>query len=201
MRLPRGRPARRSCGAWRQRAARPQQRNGSRTGPKDLRVRASCHEGDPGTALNEKPMYDGINMAGVARLRKATKLKLFIKGIDTREDARMALEHGGRSTETPRPTIQAQPEVATEAGGRIPVFVDGGVRRGTDVFHGRVFAVGTGPSRFLIRRLRRRRLPCRAGNRPRRRVLACPRAARRCGGPGPRGRPTGPLLPGSVRLD
>ena len=117
---------------------------------------ASCHEGDPGTALNEKPMYDGINMAGVARqnpamtwdfvarLRKATKLKLFIKGIDTREDARMALEygldgilvsnHGGRSTETLRPTIQALPEVAAEAGGRIPVFVDGGVRRGTDVF-------------------------------------------------------------------
>jgi len=127
-----------------------------RTRPKDLRVCASCHEGDPGTALNEKPMYDGINMAGVARqnpamtwdfvarLRKATKLKLFIKGIDTREDARMALEygldgilvsnHGGRSTETLRPTIQALPEVAAEAGGRIPVFVDGGVRRGTDVF-------------------------------------------------------------------
>jgi len=80
----------------------------------------------------------------VARLRKATQLKLFIKGIDTREDARMALEsgvdgilvsnHGGRSTETLRPTIQALPEVALEVGSRIPVFVDGGVRRGTDVF-------------------------------------------------------------------
>jgi 4-hydroxymandelate oxidase len=77
-----------------------------RTRPRDLGVCASCHQGEPGTALNEKPMYDGINMAGilrqnpamtwdfVARLRKATQLKLFIKGIDTREDARMALECG-----------------------------------------------------------------------------------------------------------
>ena len=127
-----------------------------RTRPKNLSVCASCHVGEPGTALSEKPMYDGINMAGVqrqnpamtwdfvARLRKATQLKLFIKGIDTREDARMALEsgidgilvsnHGGRSTETLRPTIQALPEVAAEVGSRIPVFVDGGVRRGTDVF-------------------------------------------------------------------
>jgi isopentenyl diphosphate isomerase/L-lactate dehydrogenase-like FMN-dependent dehydrogenase len=51
-------------------------------------------------------MYDGINMTGVAmqnpsmtwefvdRLRKATPLKIFIKGIDTREDARLAVEHG-----------------------------------------------------------------------------------------------------------
>lgn len=127
-----------------------------RTRPKDLRVCAACHEGDPGTAPSEKRMYDGINMTGISRqnpamtwdfvaqLRKATKLKLFIKGIDTREDARMALDHGldgilvsnhgGRSTETLRPTIQALPEVANEVGGKIPVFVDGGVRRGTDVF-------------------------------------------------------------------
>ena len=127
-----------------------------RTRPKDLRVCATCHEGEPGSALSEKPMYEGINMAGVlrqnpgmtwdfvARLRKATTVKLFIKGLDTREDARMALDygidgilvsnHGGRSTETLRPTIQALPEVADEVAGRIPVFVDGGVRRGTDVF-------------------------------------------------------------------
>ena len=101
-------------------------------------------------------MYDGINMTGVAmqnpsmtwefvdRLRKATSVKLFIKGLDTREDARLAVEHGidgilvsnhgGRSTETGRATIEALPEVVGEVGNRIPVFVDGGVRRGTDVF-------------------------------------------------------------------
>jgi isopentenyl diphosphate isomerase/L-lactate dehydrogenase-like FMN-dependent dehydrogenase len=101
-------------------------------------------------------MYDGIDMTGVDTqnpgmtwefvdvLRKATSLKLLIKGIDTREDARLAVEHGidgilvsnhgGRSTETGRSTIEALPEVVNEVGGRIPVFLDGGVRRGTDVF-------------------------------------------------------------------
>jgi isopentenyl diphosphate isomerase/L-lactate dehydrogenase-like FMN-dependent dehydrogenase len=101
-------------------------------------------------------MYDGIDMTGVRtqnpamdwafvdQLRKFWKGKLIIKGIDTREDARMSLEsgfdgilvsnHGGRSTETSRATIEALPEVVAEVGNRIPVFVDGGVRRGTDAF-------------------------------------------------------------------
>lgn len=127
-----------------------------RTRPKDLRQCAACHEGEPGTAIKERPMYDGINMAGVQRqnpamdwvfadrLRKFWQGTLIIKGMDTREDARLCLEHGidgilvsnhgGRATETARATIEALPEVVAEVGGRIPVFVDGGVRRGTDVF-------------------------------------------------------------------
>lgn len=124
--------------------------------PKDLRQCAACHEGEPGTSLKEKRMYDGIDMTGVStqnpamdwafadRLRKLVSVKLAIKGIDTREDARLAVEHGfdavwvsnhgGRSTETGRATIEALPEVVAEVGNRIPVFVDGGFRRGTDVF-------------------------------------------------------------------
>ena len=127
-----------------------------RTRPKDLRQCAGCHESGPGSSVKANKMYDGINMTGVRsqnpamtwefvdRLRKATSVKLFIKGIDTREDARLCLEHGidgivvsnhgGRSTETLRSTIEALPEVTQEVGNRIPVFVDGGVRRGTDVF-------------------------------------------------------------------
>jgi 4-hydroxymandelate oxidase len=127
-----------------------------RTRPKDLRQCLTCHESGAGPSIKERKMYDGIDMTGVAgqnpamtwefvdRLRKATSLKLFIKGLDTREDARLAVEHGidgilvsnhgGRSTETGRGTIEALPEVVNEVGGRIPVFVDGGVRRGTDVF-------------------------------------------------------------------
>jgi len=127
-----------------------------RTRPKDLRQCAACHEGGPGQSIKERRMYDGINMNGIAtqnpamtwdfvdRLRKATSVKLFIKGIDTREDAILAVEHGfdgilvsnhgGRSTETRRSTIEALPEVVNAVGNRIPVFVDGGVRRGTDVF-------------------------------------------------------------------
>ena len=127
-----------------------------RTRPKDLSQCTGCHEGAAGPSTSERKMYKGINMTGVSsqnpamtwefvdRLRKAVTGKLFIKGIDTREDARLCLDHGidgimvsnhgGRSTETGRATIEALPEVVAEVGGRIPVFVDGGVRRGTDVF-------------------------------------------------------------------
>jgi len=101
-------------------------------------------------------MYDGIDMSNVHnldpamdwafvdRLRKYWKGKFLIKGIDTREDAALCVEHGvdgivvsnhgGRSTETLRATIEALPEVVAEVKNRVPVFVDGGVRRGTDVF-------------------------------------------------------------------
>lgn len=127
-----------------------------RTRPKDLSQCAACHQGEPGRGPGEHPMYDGINMTGVGvinpamdwafvdRLRKFWRAKLMIKGIDTREDARLCIEHGidgilvsnhgGRSTETGRATIEALPEVVAEVGNRIPVYVDGGVRRGTDVF-------------------------------------------------------------------
>ncbi|MBZ5668076.1 MAG: alpha-hydroxy-acid oxidizing protein, partial [Acidobacteriia bacterium] len=123
---------------------------------KDLRQCLSCHETEAGPTVKERPMYDGIDMTGVRttnpamdwafvdRLRKFWKGKLLIKGMDTREDARLCVEHGidgmlvsnhgGRSTETSRATIEALPEVVAEVGGRIPVFVDGGFRRGTDVF-------------------------------------------------------------------
>jgi isopentenyl diphosphate isomerase/L-lactate dehydrogenase-like FMN-dependent dehydrogenase len=96
-----------------------------------------------------KGIEGGLNMNGVTweymdRLRKLTNMKLVIKGLDTSEDAKMALEHGadgvvvsnhgGRELETLRPTIECLPEVVDAVGGRIPVFVDGGFRRGSDVY-------------------------------------------------------------------
>jgi len=127
-----------------------------RTRPKDLRQCTTCHESEAGPTVKERPMYDGIDMTGVKttnpamdwafadRIRKSWKGKFLIKGMDTREDARLCIEHGidgimvsnhgGRSTETLRATIEALPEMVAEVNGRIPVFVDGGVRRGTDVF-------------------------------------------------------------------
>jgi 4-hydroxymandelate oxidase len=42
--------------------------------------------------------------------------------------------HGGRAEESLRPTIECLPEVAAGVAGRVPVIVDGGVRRGTDIF-------------------------------------------------------------------
>src|SRR5205807_606779 len=140
-----------------------------RTRPKDMSPCATCHEGEPGSAIKEHPMYDGINMDGVLRqnpamdwafvdrIRKFWQGTFFIKGIDTREDARLCVEHGidgilvsnhgGRSTETGRATIEALPEVVAAVGSRLTVFVDGGFRRGTDVFKGLALgakAVGIG---------------------------------------------------------
>ena len=62
----------------------------------------------------------------------------------TREDAEIALDHGadglivsnqgGRNEETLRASVDSLPEVLAAVRGRIPVFLDGGIRRGTDVF-------------------------------------------------------------------
>jgi isopentenyl diphosphate isomerase/L-lactate dehydrogenase-like FMN-dependent dehydrogenase len=71
-------------------------------------------------------------------------MKLVIKGIDTKEDAVLCREHGadavvvsnhgGRATETLRSTIDSLTEVVDAVGSRIPVLVDGGFRRGTDIY-------------------------------------------------------------------
>jgi isopentenyl diphosphate isomerase/L-lactate dehydrogenase-like FMN-dependent dehydrogenase len=71
-------------------------------------------------------------------------MKLFVKGIVTAEDAELALQngvdgihvsnHGGRAENSLRSTVQCVSEVAAAVKGRAPVLVDGGVRRGTDIF-------------------------------------------------------------------
>jgi isopentenyl diphosphate isomerase/L-lactate dehydrogenase-like FMN-dependent dehydrogenase len=70
-------------------------------------------------------------------------MKIVIKGILAHEDATLCVEngvdglivsnHGGRGEDSGRSTIDALPEIVEAVGGRIPVLVDGGVRRGTDV--------------------------------------------------------------------
>ena len=71
-------------------------------------------------------------------------MKLVLKGIVTGEDAELAIEHGadavmvsnhgGRAGATLRSTIECMPEVAAGVRGRVPIIMDSGVRRGTDVF-------------------------------------------------------------------
>jgi isopentenyl diphosphate isomerase/L-lactate dehydrogenase-like FMN-dependent dehydrogenase len=91
-----------------------------------------------------------MNWDFVDRLRDATSMKLVLKGIVAAEDASLALEHGvdgvivsnhgGRSEDSGRSTIESLPEVVDAIGGRIPVIVDSGFRRGTDIF--KALAVG-----------------------------------------------------------
>lgn len=128
-----------------------------RTRPKDMKQCEQCHKGGPESNTGRhRPMRDGIDYSKlrssdpamdwkfVARVRDYWKGKFILKGIDTAEDAKLCLEHGldgilvsnhgGRSTETGRGTIEALPEIAAVVGKKIPIFLDGGVRRGTDVF-------------------------------------------------------------------
>jgi isopentenyl diphosphate isomerase/L-lactate dehydrogenase-like FMN-dependent dehydrogenase len=130
----------------------------TRLGRTDTRKCVTCHPSGPdanqGAARNRsKPMFAGLSgdmnpgfadWSYIDRLKKLTKMKLLLKGIDTAEDAAMARErgvdgvvvsnHGGRSMETGRGTIDILPEVVDAVGRDIPVLVDGGFRRGTDVF-------------------------------------------------------------------
>jgi isopentenyl diphosphate isomerase/L-lactate dehydrogenase-like FMN-dependent dehydrogenase len=127
---------------------------------KDTRECSACHLGDPlhwASNLPKKPMFAGLDAAKVTRtsplemswdyvkqLRDAWPRKLLLKGIVTREDAEAAIEHGvdglivsnhgGRGEESIRPTIESLREVAAGVRGRVPVLMDGGVRRGTDIF-------------------------------------------------------------------
>jgi isopentenyl diphosphate isomerase/L-lactate dehydrogenase-like FMN-dependent dehydrogenase len=125
----------------------------------DSRECADCHTG--GFAYNitirRRPMFQGLDLSKVVtqypldmtwemvkRLRDTTSMKLMLKGIVTREDAQLAVEHGvdgiivsnhgGRAEESDRGTIECLPEVVAGAAGKIPVLIDGGFRRGTDVF-------------------------------------------------------------------
>jgi 4-hydroxymandelate oxidase len=120
----------------------------------DTRQCTACHAtARGGRAIDALPMFSGISggmnpsaatWEYVDRVKKLTRMKLVLKGIETREDARLAREHGvdgvvvsnhgGRSLDTGRSTIDELAEVIDGVAGQVPVFVDGGFRRGTDVF-------------------------------------------------------------------
>lgn len=77
-------------------------------------------------------------------LRSITNMEIYVKGVATAEDAEEAIKagvdgiwvsnHGGRQLDSTLPTIESLPEVVKAVRGRVPVHVDGGVRRGGDVF-------------------------------------------------------------------
>lgn len=79
----------------------------------------------------------------VERLRSMTDLPIVVKGVLHPEDARICADlgvdalivsnHGGRQLDATPATVAQLPRVAEAVGGRIPVLLDGGVRRGTDV--------------------------------------------------------------------
>jgi 4-hydroxymandelate oxidase len=123
----------------------------------DNRRCLDCHPGNSHDMWRRGPMFSGLDVSRVTalappdqsvrfldRVRAVTKVRLLIKGVVTGEDAAVALahgadgiivsNHGGRNEETLRATIDCVPEIVAAVRGRAPVFVDGGIRRGTDVF-------------------------------------------------------------------
>jgi 4-hydroxymandelate oxidase len=126
----------------------------------DTRTCSGCHvvdeRGSPRTPLAMRPMFGGIETEELAsnspaltwdfikRLKDNTRMKVVLKGIEAAEDAELAVEngadgiivsnHGGRATESGRGALESLPEVVQGVRGRIPVLVDSGVRRGTDVY-------------------------------------------------------------------
>ena len=123
----------------------------------DKRECATCHDRSSLQAsLKRRAMYEGVDVSGLTntqssnmtwdflkRLRDTTKMKIVLKGILAHEDAVLAAEqgmdgiivsnHGARSEDSGRSTIDALPEIVEAVRGRIPIFVDSGFRRGTDI--------------------------------------------------------------------
>ncbi len=93
--------------------------------------------------VREIVMSAGLNWEHIAWLRSKTKLPVLIKGVLHAEDARLAVHHGvagivvsnhgGRQLDTVPATIDVLPEISAAVGGALPVLLDGGIRRGTDV--------------------------------------------------------------------
>ena len=125
--------------------------------PGDSRDCNACHDRTSlQTNLKGRAMLQGLDISGLRntqssamnwdylkRIRDTTKMKVLLKGILAWEDAVLAADagvdgiivsnHGARSEDSGRSTIDALPEIVEAVKGRIPIMVDSGFRRGSDV--------------------------------------------------------------------
>ena len=125
--------------------------------PSDTRDCNTCHDRSSLQAnLVRRSMYQGVDVSGLThtqssnmtwdfmkRLRDTTKMKIVLKGILAWEDAVLAVDagmdgiivsnHGARSEDSGRSTIDALPEIVEAVKGRMPILVDSGFRRGSDI--------------------------------------------------------------------
>ena len=144
----------------------------------DQRECTICHQPGFADYVSRKSMFDeievedatgrsrfaGLNQPAltwdvVKRLRDTTSMKILLKGIVTAEDAALSLDHGvdgivvsnhgGRAEESGLGTLETLPEVARTIGGRIPVLMDSGIRRGVDIFK----ALALGADAILVGRV------------------------------------------------
>src|SRR5262250_96073 len=123
----------------------------------DTRDCNACHDRSSLQAsMRTRAMYQGLDLSGLTntqssamtwdffkRLRDTTRMKIVIKGILAWEDAVLAADngidaiivsnHGARSEDSGRSTIDALPEIVEAVKGRMPILVDSGFRRGSDI--------------------------------------------------------------------
>lgn len=120
----------------------------------DDRECSDCHQ----DFFERKPMFRGLRRVSSAehdefrqaltwdfarRVKDVTSMKVLAKGVVTTEDAQQCIDagldglivsnHGGRAMPGERATIDALPEVAATVSGRMPIILDSGIRRGTDI--------------------------------------------------------------------
>jgi 4-hydroxymandelate oxidase len=108
----------------------------------------------PSPGPGESPIFRGMldgaaTWRDIAALVASTRLPVLLKGIVSPDDARAALDcgvaglivsnHGGRTLDTLPASIDALPRIADAVGDRVPLLLDGGIRRGTDVLKALAF--------------------------------------------------------------
>jgi isopentenyl diphosphate isomerase/L-lactate dehydrogenase-like FMN-dependent dehydrogenase len=122
----------------------------------DERECSACHRTHEDAFLDRKPMYagtgatmatlftPGMTWEFLGRLKNATRMKVVVKGIVTAEDAASCVQygadavyvsnHGGRAEASGWGSLESLPQVVAAVDGKIPILVDSGFRRGTDIF-------------------------------------------------------------------
>jgi 4-hydroxymandelate oxidase len=124
-----------------------------------MEVVPEASEHASGLMLHFRSLHDpALTPKDITWVREASGLPVVVKGIVRGDDAAKAVEHGaegvvvsnhgGRQLDTSIPSIMALPEVVEAVKGRAEVYVDGGIRRGTDVLK----AVALGARAALIGR-------------------------------------------------
>jgi 4-hydroxymandelate oxidase len=115
-----------------------------------ITVGTPYHLADPGRVPNPSELVGmgnpGLNWSAIDRLRQGIRVPVLLKGIMSPEEARMAVErgiagivvsgHGGLPGSGLAAPIDVLPSIAEAVGGKVPLLVDGGFRRGTDVLKG-----------------------------------------------------------------
>lgn len=121
----------------------------------DERDCTACH-GEVRSPFRGRPMLDGVDFDAYVgsktafdtdlldRIKDNSDMKLVVKGITHPEDAELCIEHGvdgiiisnhgGRGQVSARGTIDVLPAIVNQVYKRVPIFVDGGIRRGSDIY-------------------------------------------------------------------